>query len=244
MALVDFQTALGRLVRTPQDSHPFRSLHLLDNERSCVEVLTHNRGFQFTVDVQHSWCIGRAKKTGGLTLSILPPDDRKQLLEAWTRAGGGTSSFFAAEADAFLEFVACRLSDPSHELSICRFEQATLRANDGQSTFSTSQSPPDSARSSLRRGRHAALVFFHGKPDEIMGALSNERPLPPMSAEVKAAMLFAPGIEQLCRPASSGEIAIWQRLATPAELTELCREGHRREDVEAMHFAGVVECEA
>ena len=33
-----------------------------------------------------------------------------------------------AEAEGLLEFIAGRLPDPSHELSACRFEQATLRA--------------------------------------------------------------------------------------------------------------------
>lgn len=245
MALADFQTALGKLVRGRQDRDAFRLLHLDENERSCLETLTDGRGFRVTVGVQRSWCIGRAKKAGGLTLSMLPAALRERLVDDWTGSGGGTSSFFLAEADAFLDFVAGRLADPSHELTICRFEQATLRANDGAGVFAARRcDAPEPTSSALRRGRYAAMVFFHGVPDEIMSAAVEGRPLPALSPEAKAAILFAPGFAHLCRPASFGEIALWRRLATSAEMTELCREGHRREDVEAMLLAGVVEYEA
>lgn len=242
MALADFQTALGRLIRVPEDDDPFRSLRLHEDERSCLESLTASHGFHFTVGVQRSWCIGRAKKAGGLTLSILSPELRERLLEAWVNSGGGTTSFFAAEADAFLDFAADRLNDPSHQLTICRFEQATLRAGEGTSVFRAPERiVPMPPRSVLRRGRHAGIVFFHAEPDEIMKATANQRPLPAVSPQAQATMLFAPGIDRLCRQASPGEIALWQRLAAPAQLSELWRERHRSDDIEAMLLAGAIE---
>jgi hypothetical protein len=161
MSLLDFETALGRLVRASKAAAPLLSLHLDDGEISCLETLKASAGFRFTVGVQRSWCVGRAARAGFFTLSILPEDLRRQLLDEWTDAGGGTSSFFAAEAEALLEFIASRLPNPSHELTACRFEQATLRANEHAIGFT----PPDPELLStpgctLRRGRFAGIAAF------------------------------------------------------------------------------------
>src|SRR5215471_3609311 len=137
MALQDFQTALGRLVRAPDGRDPSQSLCLDPRERLCIDRLSQSAGLRFTVDVQRSWCIGRTMNAGKLTLSILADDVRRPLLDAWTSSGGGTSSFFASEADALFDFIAARLRDPSHELAACRFEQATLRANERAALFVT-----------------------------------------------------------------------------------------------------------
>jgi hypothetical protein len=241
MALRDIQTALGRLVRAPDGGSPYRSLRLDAEERSRLDALTQSAGFRFTVGVQRSWCVGRAMNAGYLTLSILPDDVRRPLLDEWTNSGGGTSSFFAAEADALLEFIANRLPDPSHELTACRLEQATLRANNEASRFTA----PDLGRLDtgscvLRRGSHAAMVLFYGDPDLIMPALLKREPLPPVSPEVTA-VLFAPGLAGLCRPPSVDEAELWERLVAPVALADLVEEGYPREAMEAMLHSGAVE---
>ncbi|MGD0666155.1 MAG: hypothetical protein ABSB23_01235 [Bryobacteraceae bacterium] len=241
MALLDYQTALGRLVRAPDGTDPLRSLRLDEAERSSIEGLQANAGYRFTVGVQRSWCVGRAERAGYLTLSILPEDLRRRLLDDWTEAGGGTSSFFAAEAEAFLDFIAGRLPHPSHELTACRFEQATLRAN--QQAIGFTPPGPDrlqAPRCALRRGRHAGLVAFHGEPHAIIEALTQHQALPPVSAAATA-ILFAPGLEGLWRVASSREAALWEKLTMPVRFTSLARDGYRRDDIAAMLRIGFVE---
>src|SRR5271156_1329399 len=118
MPLLDFQTALGRLVRAPEGGDPIRSLHLDAMEYGCLEALPQSPGFRFTVGVQRSWCMGRAVSAGALTLPVLADDVRSKLLDEWVNAGGGTASFFDAEAEALLNFIADRLPYPSHELTV------------------------------------------------------------------------------------------------------------------------------
>ena len=241
MALLDIQTALGRLVRAPDGGSPYRLLSLDAQERSRLDALTQSAGFRFTVGVQRSWCVGRTMNAGSLTLSILPDDVRRPLLDEWTNAGGGTSSFFAAEADALLDFIANRLPDPSHELTACRLEQATLRANSESSRFPAPDlGPLNTGSCVLRRGSHTAMVLFYGDPALIMPALLKRLPLPPVSHEVTA-LLFAPGIMGLFRSPSVDEARLWERLAAPVALADLMEEGYLREALEAMLQAGAVE---
>jgi len=241
MALLDFETALGRLVRAPSASASLRSLDLNDGEIRCLEALRASAGFRFTIGVQRSWCVGRAARAAPLTLSVLPQDLRRRLLDQWTEAGGGTSSFFAIEGETFLDFIASRLPNPSHELTACRFEQATLRANQQAIGFT----PPDAdlllvPGCALRRGSYGGMVVFHGEPHAIIEALEKHQALPPVSADVTT-ILFGPGLDRLCRVASPREVALWERLAAPVPLTSLLREGHSRNDLVAMLQAGILE---
>jgi hypothetical protein len=241
MALRDFQTALGRLVRAPDGRDPLGGLCLDERERASIETLSHSAGFRFTVDVQRSWCVGRAMNAGTMTLSILAEDVRRQLLEAWTNAGGGTSSFFAAEADALFDFIAARLPDPSHELTACRFEQATLRANEKAPVFTPPELvAPDAPRCALRRGLYAGMVLFHGDPAAILDALLTAKPLPPISAETNP-ILLSPGLDRLWRPASRSEVELWDRLAAPSSFLALLQEGFLRDTIESLLRAGALE---
>jgi hypothetical protein len=242
MGLLDFQTAMGRLVRTPNGGDPLRSLHLDEREQASLAALKESPGYQFTVGVQRSWCVGRATNAGHLTLSVLNEEVRSRMLDEWTNCGGGTTSFFAAETEAFLDFIAERLPDPSHELTACRLEQATMRASEGAATFIV----PDPALLEesgclLRRGRHAGVVRFYGESDRILNGLVNHESLPPVSAVAEMIMLFGPGLEQLCCSASPRQMALWDRVGSETELTALMREGHRRDEIAMMLQGGVVE---
>lgn len=130
MALIDFQIALGRLMRAPDGGDPLRQLNLDNRERASLAALKVSAGFCVTVAIQRSWCEGRAAKAAHLTLSFLDEPRRKRLLEEWANSGAGTSSFFEAEGDAFLEFLSKRIDNPSEALSICQIERATLRASE------------------------------------------------------------------------------------------------------------------
>ena len=238
MPLLDFQTALGRLVREPADEDPRRGLALAAGEEVSLASLAESPGFRFTQDVQRSWCVGRAAKGARLTLSLLPVPERQRLLDKWVSTGGGTGSFFAAEADAFLDFIAGHLPDPSHVLTLCRVEQATLRASEGVRHFAGFD--PSRAGGLLRVGRYAALVRFHSEPHLLLAALQGEAP--PHSLSPRAIpMLFGPGLDGLCRLATEEEVTLWERLATPAAWPVLLREGHAPDTIQALLLAGAAE---
>jgi hypothetical protein len=241
MALLDFQTALGRLVRVADHADPLRRLRLAPAERSFLEALPDSAGFRFTVAVQRSWCVGRAAGAATLTISVLPSDLRQRLLDRWTRAGGGTSSFVAAEADALLDFIAGELPNPSHLLAACRFEQAALRASAGANSFV----PPEwvgrgAPQFALRRGSYAGAVGFHSDPHVVLSALIERTELPPLSPDVTT-FLFAPGLDRLWQPASAHEVALWTRLTGAVAVQALLREGYARETIDALLQVGAIE---
>jgi hypothetical protein len=242
MSLSSFQIALGRTVRAGEGGGAqLDDLDLSSDERSRLPRVLASSGFRFTASIQRSWCEGRAAKGALLTLSALPPAQRRELVGEWVDRGGGTNSFFAAEADAFLDYLAQRLPDPSHALSLCRFEQAALRAEQVAARFV----PPaaaglDNATCLLRTGRQAALVAFHAEPDQLLAALDGNAPLPPVS-ETVFPVLVAPGLSSLARPAETMEAALWQSLEQPASVGDLLRDGHSRDTIQIFLAVGAAE---
>lgn len=241
MDLPDLQLALGRLIRAPTREDPLGGLRLDTAERARLAALADSPGFRCTVKAQRSWCAGRAAKSAQLTLSLRPAEERQRLLDDWVNSGGGTPSFFTAEAAAFLEFLAERLPCPSHALTVCRVEQATLRARDGAIRFAVpDRSWLDAPDRVLRAGRYAALVPFHAAPHLLLAALEGQ-PLPPISPTITP-VLFGPGLPGLSRLATGEEMALWERLRAPQALSALWREGHPREAIATLVMAGVAEC--
>ena len=167
MSLVEFQTGLGRLLREQKSSDPLHDLNLDPNEQKYFGALPQTPGFRFCASIQRSWCIGRAARSAYFTLSLLPNEEREALLNEWVDMGAGTSSFFDAEGEEFLGFISKRLTDPSHELSVCQFEQATLRASNGASTFSNGPGKPrrPSAQGKTRQARGVGEVVCGPKPN-------------------------------------------------------------------------------
>lgn len=228
MALQDFQTALGLLLSTPTASARknseldlLQTLDLSCEERASLDRLLPSPGFRFTAAIQRSWCEGRAANGAALTLSILSLRQRRQIVTEWVTIGGGRSSFFASEADSFLDFIASRLPEPSHELTVARLEQAVHRASDAAAGFTA----PDTFvlgdnDIELCRSQGAALVYFFAEPQRIFTALDRAEPLPPFS-DRPYPVLFAPGLPGLYRPATIDETALWERLAAPVALRDL-----------------------
>jgi len=241
MALLDFQTSLARLVRASKGSDPLRPASLTTDERGYLSHLTEDPAFRFTVKVQRSWCAGRAAKAAYLTLSILPGEVRDQLLEEWVSSGGGTHSFVGRESAAFLEFIGSHLEEPSHELTICRMELAALRSSEGSLRFRR----PDLSRIDrqacfIRRGRYAGLVHFYGEPERILNALLRREEYPTISSEITR-LIFGPGFDRLYTRATSNELALYDRLASPAATITLSGEGFARETIQRLLNAGVIE---
>jgi hypothetical protein len=221
MALIEFQTGLGRLLREQRSNDPLRGVNLDADEKKYFETLQETAGFRFCASIQRSWCIGRAAKSAYFTLSLLPDLERQALLNEWVDAGAGTSSFFDAEGESFLSFISQRLTDPSHELSVCQFEQATFKASDGASSYTL----PDvsglaNADCHLQQGRYASLVRLYLDPSLLIESMQTRKPLPPLSSE-PVILMFSPGLPHLCNTPSPEEIAIWEALDEPAPVKTL-----------------------
>lgn len=219
MTLAAFQAALGHLVRSGESGCWDQSA-LSASERVLLQDLAESAGLRLTSAIQRSWCEGRAAKAARLTLSMLPPAERRELVAEWVAAGGGTNSFPATETERFCDFIAERLPDPSHALTVCRLEQATMRAALASETYvpadSDTELDPDRA---LVAGRGAGLVPFFASASDVLGALRDAGTWPPCGP-VQAWLLFAPGLDGLARPASEPETLLWRCLTDAGAVGE------------------------
>jgi hypothetical protein len=168
-------------------------------------------GIRFTAKVRRSWCEGRAINAARTVLTLLPHEERQRLVAAYVDGGGGQASFLSTEAEAFLGFLAARLADPSHALSVCRMEQALTRARKGAEAFIAPAYGAGIGRH-LRQGRHAGMVRFHADPGAVLTALQGG-PLPPVGPAGHA-VLFAPGLPGLFRAAHADEAGLWDAMPT------------------------------
>ena len=125
----------------------------------------------------------------------------------------------ASAFHAIKSFIAGRLPNPSHELTVCRLEQATLRANQHARAF---RAPGceilSEAGCALRRGRYAGMVVFYA-----------------------TTVLFAPGLDRLYRVASPREVALWNMLAGTMPVGSLSTEGYRRPELASLLREGILE---
>jgi len=183
-------------------------------------------GFRFTMEVRRSWCEGRSILAARAVLMLLPDIERQRLVGEYVDQGGGLAWFLGTERENFLAFLAPRLPDPSHALTVCRMSQALAQAQRGASTFE----PPEqrAGAAPVERSPHAALVPFYADPGAITMALNGAGELPPIGPPA-CAVFFAPGITNLFRVATDAEAALWATLAlaeAPRPLvTALLKEG-------------------
>jgi hypothetical protein len=208
-SLAAFQSSLGRA---------------LMGEDTCP-IDPHSAGFRFTMMVRRSWCEGRTMIAARAVLMAMPDGERHRLVGEYVDQGGGLAFFMAAESEAFLAFLAPRLPDPSHALTICRMGQALAQARLGAAMFVPSRQQVRAGP--VGRGRHAALVRFHADPGAVMMVLTGGK-LPPVGPPDHA-VLFAPGLPNLFRTATEAEAALWAELPTagapPAVIARLLMEG-------------------
>jgi len=223
MALIDFQTALGRMLREQNRDDYLRGISLDERESRYFENLRDTAEFRFYASVQRSWCIARATKAAHLTLSLLPPEERERLLDEWVDSGSGAQSFFFVEAESFLDFMGGYLADRPREFTVSQFERATLRASNGANVFV----PPDPAALKqpdccVRRGSYAAVVRL---------------------AEVFSdgvTVMFSPGLPQLWHEPSSEELDLWEALDSPTSVSTLLDSGHSLETLERLLSCGAI----
>jgi len=182
-------------------------------------------GFQFTATVRRSWCRGRSIMAAREVLTLLPAAERSQLLDEYVDRGGGLATFSSVESEAFLAFLAPRLPDPSHALSLCQMDQALARAREAAANFVP---PTERAnRERIERGHDAALVWFYTDAIALVGALQGG-PRPPVGAPDHA-VLIGPGMPKLFRLARAEEATLWTNLPTsdadPVLVRRLLAEG-------------------
>lgn len=201
-SLASFQSELGRA---------------LVGEDTCP-IDRHSAGFRFTMKVRRSWCEGRSMIAAREVLKLIPESDGRRLASDYVDHGGGLEWFLATESDRFLVFLAARLPDPSHALTICRMAQALAKAQLAAQTFT----PPRPRVGTVRvgRGRQASLVWFHADPAAVLSALNGGKrpPVGPPDHPV----LIAPGLPNLFRMATGAEAGLWARLPArdaPPDLT-------------------------
>ena len=240
-ALADWQIALGRAMQAGSHHQMLDDIHLAPDARARVARLCRSPGFRFTAKIQRSWCEARSASGARLTLLALSPEQRRDLVAEWVDRGGGRQSFLAGEAEGFLEFLAERLPEPSHALSLCRFERALLLASEAATEFrSPDLARLDDADCLLMAGRHATLVAFHADIDPLFAALERKAALPPVTA-ITRSIVFAPGIPRLLRATEPAEATLWQAIAAPITSAALLRQGHARSQIEAFVAEGVAE---
>jgi hypothetical protein len=220
------------------DTH-LRGVSLDERESRYFAKLRETAEFRFYASVQRSWCIARAAKAASLTLSLLSPEKRERLLDEWVDSGAGASSFHGVEAELFLEFIGKHLPDPSHELTVCQFERATLRANNGASHFVVPDvSALHDPECLLRRGSYADLVHLYVDLDQLLNAIQHHEPLPDRPVML---ILFSPGLPRLCTEPSREEVSVWEALATPTSIITLLEQGHSLTTLEALLSHGAIE---
>jgi hypothetical protein len=239
VALIDFQTVMGRMLREQKSDTHLRGVSLDERESRYFEKLRETTEFRFYASVQRSWCIARAAKSASLTLSLLPPEKRELLLDEWVDSGAGASSFHGVESELFLDFISRHLPDPSHELTVCQFERATLRANNEASHFvAPDVSGLQDSECIVRRGSYAELVRFYTDLDHLSSAVQNHEPLPEKPIML---VLFGPGLPRLCTEPSHEEVSIWEALSTPASVRTLLDQHHSLTTLQELLSHGAIE---
>jgi hypothetical protein len=238
MGLIDFQTGLGRMLREQNGGDHVRGLSLEEGESRYLENLRDTAEFRFYASVQRSWCIARATKAAHLTLSLLPPEERERLLDEWVDSGAGAQSFWAVEAESFLDFIGRHLSDRPREFTVCQFERATLRSSYGANVF-VAPVPASLQRSDscLCRGSYAALVRFETDPDQL---LDSHGPLADLFS-AGLIVMFSPGLPQLWHEPSPEEVDLWDALEFPTPVRTLLSHGHSDEMLERLLSQGAIE---
>jgi hypothetical protein len=211
------------------------------SERAGLEA-SRGAGVRFSAAIDRSWGARRPVNAGLLALSTLQSDVRRRLLDAWMASGGGTASFFPAAADSLLDFIAEQLPDPSPQLALCRVEQLTLRATYQASAFEAPDLALLDPQRIVRRGSHAGLVLFPAGADLILNRLLQHEP-PPTGLRNATPLLIAPGLQPLCRIASSSEHEIWTWLTHPLTVNALVRLGGPIYAIETMLQVGALEYE-
>jgi hypothetical protein len=175
----------------------------------------------FSAVVQRTWREDGTIDSARAVLNLLPKTERARILGEYTAMGGGGAARLANDADLFLPFLAQRLPDPSHALTLCRMAMALNRAREAAESFVAPSEDDLRPGGPVRRGRDARMVRFHADPEALIAALAGGSP-PPLERSGPV-ILIAPGLPRFWRVASQAEAALWYRLPASDAPLSLCR---------------------
>jgi hypothetical protein len=114
LSLAGFQSGAGRSVM----------------EEDCFPINPTAAGSRFT-----AWCEDRTMIAVRGVLTLVPEPERRRLVVEYADRFDGLTLFQPDEKEAFLAFLAARLPNPSHALTLCYMNQALIRAQSGAEAF-------------------------------------------------------------------------------------------------------------
>jgi hypothetical protein len=114
LSLAGFQSGIGRSVM----------------EEDCFPIDPTAAGTRFT-----AWCEDRTMIAVRGVLTLVPEPERRRLVVEYADRFDGLTLFQPDEKEAFLAFLAARLPNPSHALTLCYMNQALIRAQSGADAF-------------------------------------------------------------------------------------------------------------
>lgn len=228
MSLAAWQDALVALV---VDGEPGTADDLDVAERTWFDAISGSAGLRLTRRVHRDWRAFRIRTTLPLTARLL--GDRFDALVAHhLDAHRQTSSFYVAEAEAFVASARHAWHDTPHADAVARFELAMHHAvqhDADRCDTSTSADIP----TCVRLSPHAALIGFDAPVEHLLAALAAGAPPPPPS-DRRDWLLCAPRACRRPSPAERDVLAHVQRRA--------CRTaGLDRAAVAALWVAGALE---
>ena len=215
MSLLAWQTALSDLVvaqasRAGSDQLSVTE-RLSDQERDWLVRVQSTPGFEVTCDVQRWWREFRVQTTAPLTLSLLGPGRREQVVAEFVRRNPNPSSFLIREALPFLELASDVAADEPHVREVAAFERAMLLL--GQEIAAGAVADPGEFHASAPLEAHplAAIVQFRAPPARVLSATTTGTALPPIE-DCLYPVLIAPRLPNLARACSADEVRVFREV--------------------------------
>lgn len=230
MPLLELQTALATLVtwRAGADQSAttvlpsLAALNLTAGEQAWLAQVSGTPGFDATCYIQRWWRETKLRWTARLTLAALGAEQGAALLSAYLNITPCASLFFTPEALGFLDFVARENKTLPHVAEIAQFERAMIVVRDAAHQFAGQEVAARELLPDERLAPHpaAALLEFAAPAEQVLGALVQSQPLPPMSGE-RFPILIAPGLLHLWRPTAPAEAQLFIACQPPATISSL-----------------------
>jgi len=248
MTLHAWQTSLSDLVIAHAAGTPASITHLderlSDAERHWLARLTNTPGFKVTCDIQRWWREFRVQSAAPLTLSLLGPGRRQDVVVAFARRNPKPSSFFIREALPFLELAGELAADVPHLTEVAAFERAMLLLGQAVASGQSVRAGQLNLQADVETHPLAAVVRFKAPPDRILAATVRGLALPPVEDRAYC-LLVAARLPNLARACSDDEARVFEALrqlrahpravaadpASAAALTSLWQAGALRHSV-------------
>jgi hypothetical protein len=218
MSLLALQTRLSDLVieqsagSSMSADRPNHPEWLTDAEREWLDQLKTTAGFELTCEIQRWWREARVQTVAPLTISLLGPDRRQAVIDAYISRNPRPSSFYIREALPFLDVVTEMAADIPHLTELAAFERAMLKL--GQALASGYQvSTHVSLDVSRKLEPHplASMVRFHAPVHALITATTRGLALPPVE-DRDYWLLVAAGLPNLARECDVREAELFERL--------------------------------